>query len=213
MEFKNNHDFITLFENRLSEFTGAPYVVTTNSATSALMLSIKCLEHFGEIKNDFMLIPTHTYISVPQMLIHLGYKTYFEYMMWSEKYKLKGTNIWDCAVGFRQNMYEDGTIQCLSFQQKKCLNLGQGGAVLLDNKAHYEYIKRMSYDGRDASKPFNIEMDIYRDEIILESFHVYMTPDNCAKGVLLLNQLSEEDIVRKLGKYTDYPDVSVLEWQ
>ena len=207
MDFKNNHDFVTLFEKRLSEFTGAPYVVTTNSATSAVMLSMKCLEKFGEVQGVIE-IPSQTYLSIPQTLRHLGYRVVFRDEGWTGRYQLKGTNIFDCAVGFRENMYQKGTIHCLSFQQKKCLNIGQGGAILLDNKDQYEYLKRISWDGRDASMPVKHDMD----NLVLDSFHMYLSPDNCAKGVLLLNQINDDDIIRKLGSYSDYPDISELGW-
>ena len=208
MEFKNNHDFITLFENRLSDFTGAPYVVTVNSNTSAVLLSMICLEKFGQITSNVVGLPCQTYISVPQVLRHLGYYITLEPIEWSEKYNIKGTNIWDCAVGFKRNMYEIGTIQCLSFQQKKCIGVGQGGAILLDNKDMYDYLKRISWDGRDASVPTKDDLK----NIIIDSFHMYLSPDNCVKGVLLLNQLDDDGINRNLRTYSDYPDLCEVDW-
>jgi dTDP-4-amino-4,6-dideoxygalactose transaminase len=96
-------------------------------------------------------------------------------------------------------MYQGGMV-CLSFQQKKSISIGKGGAILLDNEIDYKILKRMAWDGRDASK--SVIDDI--DNIIL-GYHMNMIPDDAAKGVLKLNQYSGE----KIGSYADYPDISV----
>ena len=194
MKFHNNNDFITLFEKRLSEYTGAPYVVLTDSCTSAIFLSMK-IKNIKKTK-----IPKNTYISVPQTLYHCGISFTYNNNKWEKYYKFSGTNIYDYAVHFKKGMYKKDTIQCLSFHQKKRLNIGKGGAILLDNYNDYLILKRMVHDGRDSS------ISVKDDKNIIIGYHMNMTPDDAAKGVLILNQIQEY----KKYTYKDYPDISKL---
>jgi len=89
---------------------------------------------------------------------------------------------------------------CVSFQQKKILNIGKGGAILLDNRREYLKLKRMAWDGRDASIP------VSEDEDIILGYHMNMTPEMAAKGLLLINQLPDSNVDN--GSWKDYPDIS-----
>jgi hypothetical protein len=133
-------------------------------------------------------------------LINYRYNVWLEFEEWSGHYQIGNTNIYDYAVGFEKNMYKAGEIQCVSFQQKKRLAIGKGGAILLDNREMYEKLKRMRHDGRDSS----ISTEVDADNIII-GYHMNMTPDNAARGILLLNQLSEQ---YNLGTFKDYPNIS-----
>ena len=199
LTFNNNHDFILLFEKKLSEFTGAPFVVLTDSCTSSIFLSLLLSEE------QKIIIPKKTYISVVQAALNAKKTVFFTDEHWFKSYNLKGTNIFDCAVGFEKNMYKPGVIQCLSFQQKKCLNIGKAGAILLDDEYKYNKLKRLIWDGRDSSKPLNLDTNV-----MLNAFHCYMTPDDAAKGVLLLNQINEERIYAGFKCSDDYDDLSKL---
>jgi dTDP-4-amino-4,6-dideoxygalactose transaminase len=96
-------------------------------------------------------------------------------------------------------MYNGGMV-CLSFQQKKSIPIGKGGAILLDNENDYKILKRMAWDGRDASKSVKEDM-----KNIILGYHMNMIPDDAAKGVLKLNQYEGD----KIGSYADYPDISI----
>ena len=143
---QNNHDFITLFENRLSEFTGAPFVILTDRCTNAIFLALRYfkfkyrlrLSNFKEIT-----IPNRTYLSVPKAIIQAGFKVKFKCVEWSEKYQLEGSPVYDCAVGFKKNMFRTGEIQCLSFGQKKALKINKGGAILTDDEKMYTFLKKL----------------------------------------------------------------------
>jgi dTDP-4-amino-4,6-dideoxygalactose transaminase len=117
-------------------------------------------------------------------------------------FQLEGTPVIDAAVGFYKKMYIEGTYMCLSFQQKKALPIGKGGAILLDNEEDYNILKRMSWDGRDASIPVLDDLN----DIIL-GYHMNMTPDEAAKGVLLLNQYRPHKVNQ--GCWLDYPDLEL----
>ena len=204
MKNYNNHEFINLFEKRLSEFTGAPYVVLVDSCTNAIFLSLYYLKNYYYINSKFyeLEIPKNTYISVPQSIIHAGFKPTFKDIKWKKFYQIGELPIYDYAVGFESGIYKSGTFQCLSFQQKKCLNIGKGGAILTDDYEAYKILKRLSWDGRDASIP------VKEDKNIILGFHMNMIPDDAAKGILLLNQLNKKRIKDYLGSYKDYPDIS-----
>jgi len=198
---KNNDEFLEIFEKRLSEFTGAPYVVLTDRCTNAILLALKATG-VKKVK-----IPNNTYLSVPMTLINYGIDVEFEKYCWEEEYLLAGSNVFDSAVGFKENMYDNhhGSIQCVSFQQKKRLNIGKGGAILLDDYELYLKLQRMIHDGRRRGLSDKYEIENFPDDIIL-GYHMNMTPDEAAKGILLLNQLPEY----KKHSYNDYPDISEL---
>jgi dTDP-4-amino-4,6-dideoxygalactose transaminase len=194
----NNHFFIDLFEQQLSEFTGAPYVVLTDSCTNAIFLSLVYLNRYRGYR-DTVVVPKQTYVSVPQAIMNAGFPLLFEDEKWYGQYKLKSTPIVDAAVGFSRGMYSRGMV-CLSFQQKKALSIGKGGAILLDDQQAYNTLKRMSWDGRDAS--ISVKDDLQN---IIPGFHMNMIPDDAATGVLKLNNYAGD----KIGSYQDYPDISV----
>jgi dTDP-4-amino-4,6-dideoxygalactose transaminase len=196
---KNNNDFVEIFERRLSDYTGAPYVVAVDRCTNAILLALEVLGN----RTATIGIPRHTYLSVPMTLLLHGYRVAFEDREWHREYEIGDTGVWDSAVGFRPGMYIPGRIQCLSFQQKKTLAIGKGGAILLDDFGLYSRLKRMRHDGRDSGIPLSSEN---LDDICM-GYHMYMSPDEAARGILLLNQLSGD---MKFGGSADYPDISGL---
>lgn len=201
-DFNNNDDFIDLFEEKLCAYTGASYAVVVDRCTNAILLS---LEYYKD-KTQTITIPNRTYLSVPMTLINYGYNVQFRDEEWTGNYQIGKTNIYDYAVGFEKDMYVPGTVQCLSFQQKKRLAIGKGGAILLDNKEMYLKLRRMRHDGRETHLTTSAEMHQSLDSIIM-GYHMNMSPDEAAKGVLLMNQLTDS---YTNGSSLDYPDISVL---
>jgi len=201
-DYHNNDDFIDLFEQKLCRYTGAPYALAVDRCTNAIILSFE----YNKNKQQVISIPKQTYLSIPMMLLNWGYRISFRDEKWKGSYRLGNTNIWDCAVGFEKNMYVPGSIQCLSFQTSKRLNIGKGGAILLDDYEMYKKLNRMRRDGRETHTTTIHEMAQGWDTIIL-GYHMNMSPDEAAKGCLLLNQLREP---ANNGSYLDYPDISVL---
>ena len=189
-------EYVTEFEFRIAEFFGAPYAVATDSCTHALEL---CLRHTE--KNEIT-IPTRTYVSVPMTCMKLGLDWRWRIEDWSDYYYLGYTNIIDAAVLWGENTYVPETYMCLSFQFKKHLNLGRGGMILLQHKSDYDDLKKMSYDGRDLSRPW-VEQDI--DTI---GYHYYMTPEVAKTGIELLNERKKTP--GKKWSHEDYPDLSKM---
>ena len=186
-------EYVAEFESQIAEFFGAPYAVATDSCTHAIEL---CLRHTGF---DNITIPTRTYISVPMTCAKLGLNWNWKEEEWSDYYHLGNTTIIDAAVLWGKNTYLSNTFMCLSFQFRKHLNLGRGGAILLQNKSDYDALKKMSYDGRDLSRPW-AEQDI--DTI---GYHYYMTPEVAKNGIELLNE--RKKIPGKKWSHKDYPDL------
>jgi dTDP-4-amino-4,6-dideoxygalactose transaminase len=197
--YNNNNDFVELFEQKLCEYTGAPFAVVVDRCTNAILLSLEC---YGK-KKQRITIPMHTYLSVPMTLINHGYNVWFQFEEWDGHYQLGNTNIYDYAVQFQKDMYVSGQVQCVSFQQKKRLAIGKGGAILLDNEEMYKKLKRMRHDGRDSSIPVIHE----KPEDIIMGYHMYMSPDEAVKGLLLLNQLTGDYTP---GTFKDYPNISLI---
>lgn len=184
-------NLVSEFEENIADFFGAPYAVATDSCTHALEL---CLRH---TQGDHIIIPTRTYISVPMTCMKLGLNWTWREEEWEEYYYFGNTNIIDSAVLWRENSYIKNTFMCLSFQFKKHLNLGRGGAILLQNKEDYDILKKMSYDGRDFNLPWA------KQDIDTIGYHYYMTPEVAKIGIKLLNE--RKKLPSKKWSYIDYP--------
>lgn len=138
-------DAIFHFEDELSRYTGAPYVVITDGCTHALEL---CLRFYKINRVEFS---AFTYISIPQTMLNLGIAYALTDETWTGEYQLHGTNIWDSARRLEPGMYRTGQIQCLSFGHTKPLDVGRCGAILLDDQNAYWHLSRMRSDGRDLA--------------------------------------------------------------
>ena len=188
--------YINEFEEKIAEFYNAPYAVVTDCCTHAIEL---CLRYEGY---NNIIVPTHTYISVPITLKKLNLDWKFEYQEWEDFYYLGNTNIVDAAVYWKRDGYIENTYMCLSFQYRKHLSLGRGGAILLQNKEDYDILKKMSYDGRSQNQPW-MEQNI--DTI---GYHYYMTPETAQLGLEKLTCAIKEN--SKKWNYNNYPDLTSM---
>jgi dTDP-4-amino-4,6-dideoxygalactose transaminase len=189
-------DTVFEFEKRIAEYFGSPYVISTDSCTHAIEL---CLRYENP---ETVSIPQHTYISIPFTLIKCGIDFSWQENYWQDYYNISNTNIIDGAVYWKIQGYIPGSLLCLSFQHKKQLSLGRGGAILLDNKEKYESLSRMRYDGRDLSRPW-AEQDF--TEI---GYHYYMTPETAQLGIEKLKDINPSQ--SKTWSWQDYPDLTKL---
>lgn len=200
---KNPFDVVKDFEDALSEYTGAPYVVTVDSCTNAIFLACK----FENISGHTVTIPKRTYLSVPQSIMHAGGVVRFDDREWSGAYQLVGTKVWDSAKRFTSNMYIPGSLMCLSFHSRKILNIGKGGAILTDDKGAAEWFKRVRYEGRQAG------LDYRKDDITHLGWNMYMTPEQASRGMIILQNMSkfnhdqiENPPYRDLTEFTLFKD-------
>lgn len=188
--------YVQEFENQIAKFYNAPYAVATDCCTHAIEL---CLRYEGY---NNIIVPTHTYISVPITLKKLNLDWKFKYQEWEDFYYLGNTNIVDAAVYWKQDGYIDNTYMCLSFQYKKQLSLGRGGAILLQNKEDYDILKKMSYDGRNPNEPW------MEQNIGIIGYHYYMTPETAKLGLEKLP--NSMNTTSKSWSYNDYPNLSTM---
>ena len=195
-DWNDPRDIVDMFERELAAYAGSKFAVVTDSCSNALFLALKRRGIQGGIS-----IPAKTYVSVPFQIHHAGGWPVFEELEWSGLYELGSTGVWDSAARFTKGMFVGGeSLQCLSFQIKKRLPIGRGGAILTDSEDDYRSLKLMSYDGRDLKTPYTDSQ-----HVSALGWHYYMTPEDAARGLLILKQLPEENM--DTMDLTHYPDL------
>ena len=201
--FEDPFDVIHMFELKICAYTNAPMCVVVDSDTHALEL---CLRYYLEQGIDMkMTCPKHTYVSVPMTLYNLNIKFDWTDEDWSGLYQLGNTTLLDAATRFTAGMYLDNYDMCLSFQWQKQLKIGKGGAVLTDNTDLYEWLLSSRHDGRD----YNLWNKWTAQPVFRRTgYHYNMIPEDCALGILLMDQLPENngDVCSPAKSY--YPDLS-----
>lgn len=195
--FNDPWDIVDTFEARLAQYGGAKYALCVDSCSNALFLCFKYLN----IKNQIIDIPKNTYASVPMQCIHSGNSINFIDAQWSGCYQLHPTPIVDSATRFSKNMYIADTYYCLSFHHRKILNIGKGGAILTDDRAFIDWALPMIYDGRHRKVKY------HQDTLECCGYHMYMTPEDAARGLLLLDKLP--DYNSDCGGSNCYGDLSL----
>ncbi len=203
----NPYQVVRDFEKALCEYTGAPYVVTVNSCTMALLLSCAYLFKdpvYNGLKKieKIISIPKKTYVGVPNSIIHAGGKVSFRDEDWTGKYRLKPYPLWDCAKRFTSGMYLRMQFKCISFHSSKILGDTQGGAILHDNPEADVWLRKARFDGRtEGVAPKD-------DTFNVRGWHCYMSPDVAARLLLKLSSLPlhNDDLPND-----DYPDLSKCE--
>ncbi len=191
----NPYKIVQMFEEEIANYTGAPYAVSVDSCTNALMLCCK----FLNVKD--VTIPSKTYLSVPQSIIHAGGNPIFDSSVnnWHGIYQLKPYPIFDSAKRFTNNMYVPNTFMCLSFHIKKILKIGKGGVILTDNKEAVDWFKTSRYEGRH-------EKLYHEDDINFNGWNMYMTPQEAAHGLALMQNMELHN--KDLGENNGYRDLT-----
>jgi len=153
-------------------------------------------------------IPSKTYLSVPQSIIHAGgevvFDTSIETNSWKGIYQLKPYPIYDAAKRFTSNMYISGSFICLSFHAKKHLKIGKGGMILTDNKDAVEWFKKARYEGRS-------EKLYHEDDIDMLGWNMYMTPQQASHGLALMQNIpTHNDDLGENNGYRDLTEFSIF---
>ena len=188
------YDVVKGFEDRVAEYAGSRYAVAVDCCTNAIFLSLKYLQLNTVFHGGPVLVPSKTYISVPQVILHAGMKVEFTEEAWSGIYQLKPHPVFDGAKRFKHHMYTEG-LHCLSFHVKKLIPIGRGGMVLTDDGKAAAWIRKARYDGREGLH--------YPDEMVsMIGWHMYMTPEQAARGMTLLDVYFEQP-----DQTEDYPDL------
>jgi dTDP-4-amino-4,6-dideoxygalactose transaminase len=97
-------------------------------------------------------------------------------------------------------MYRPGQMQCVSFGHNKPLQIGHGGAILLDDKEAYGVLLQQRYDGRDlAISPWQAQ------RTFMVGYHYRPTIEDARIGLEKLYFVNEPP------KYHEYPDLRDIE--
>ena len=192
-------DKILRFEQELAEFTGAPYVVMTDCCTHAIEL---CLRYDQVQECEFT---PYTYLSMPMLMHKLDIQYQYSnhaWQRWVGEYPFLKTRIWDSARRLERNMYRPDTMQCLSFGHTKPLQIGHGGAIILDDRQAYDKIIRMRYDGRDLNiSPWQSQKEF------TVGYHYRPSIEDAVQGLALLEGLKEHC---PEPQHVDYPDLRTI---
>ena len=111
-DLKDPYEILDVFEQKLAGFFGSKYAVLADCCTHAIELSLRITPP------ALIVIPKHTYVSIPMTAIKLNQNFKFTDMEWADYYHL-GNNIYDAAVLWKKNSYIAGSKMCISFQHKK----------------------------------------------------------------------------------------------
>ena len=191
------------FEERLCEYTGAPFAVAVDNQSNAVFLTLM----YQGIQGKTVTIPSRTYPSIPCEIIHAGGKVAFESVegeTLTGAYQLKPTKTWDSALRFTADMYMADTFMCLSFTGPyKHLQLSKAGAILTDNEDAYRWFKRARFSGRR-------EVSYHEDEFDMLGWNFYLMPEISTRGLILLTRFFNSDGTKKENPdiTLPYPDLS-----
>lgn len=203
MSAQGAHKITAEFEQALCAYTGAPMALAIDNASNALAL---CLQ-YENVLSQTIELPNRTYPSVPCEVIIAGATIRWVIqpgVTLTGAYRLVPTRIWDSALRFTADMYLPGQLMCVSFTGAyKHLKLGKGGAILLDDPAAYEWLKRARNSGRG-------ECSYHSDNFTMIGHNYYMMPQVAAQGLLLMQQFYNLDGSKKhMPDITlPYPDLS-----
>jgi dTDP-4-amino-4,6-dideoxygalactose transaminase len=187
-------DKILKFEQALAEFTGAPYAIMTDCCTHAIEMCLR----YDRVRG--LKMTPYTYLSIPMVMHKLGIDYVYldePEQTWTGEYNFVYTRVWDSARRLEADMYQAGQMQCVSFGHTKPLQIGHGGAILLDNKRAYDTMIKQRYDGRDlniipwqSQKTFRL------------GYHYKPTIEDAVRGLELLEQYQSQAPV-----FVQYPDL------
>ena len=190
-----------MFEEEVAHYTGAPHAISVNNCTNALFLACKWVD----IVDKEVTIPKLTYLSPPQSIRQAGGKLVFEDREWEGIYQLSPFPIYDAAKRFTSNMYLPATYMCLSFHIKKHLKIGKGGMILTDNADAATWFKARRYEGRTDGRSY------HEDMISEEGWNMYMTPDQAARGLMLMqNYPQTADDIPENPSYRDLTEFELF---
>lgn len=200
----NPYKIVRMFEEEVAQYAGSKYAVSVDNCTNALFLCLMYEKEKNFITNATEItIPSKTYLSVPQSIIHAGFMPVFdtrpETNEWKGIYKLNPFEIYDSAKRFTSNMYIPNSFMCLSFHIKKHLKIGKGGMILTDNEEAVEWFKTARYEGRS-------EKLYHEDDIKTLGWNMYMTPQQAAHGLALMQNYPKN--VPDLGENNGYRDLT-----
>lgn len=197
MDYKP-YQVVRQFEEAVAFYCGSPHAVAVNSCTNGLFLCLQLMKARGKLPFEVN-IPKRTYVGVAHSIKNSGCRPTFRNETWSGMYQLRELPIYDAARRFTQGMYLEGTFIVTSHHWAKPLGVQQGGMILTDDADAVEWLKRARFDGRtEGVKPKDDKFDV-------PGWHMYMTPEIAAEGLVRLSFLKSRNPDMPND---DYPDLS-----
>jgi dTDP-4-amino-4,6-dideoxygalactose transaminase len=190
------------FELRVAEYVGAPYVVAVDTCTAGLFLCFK----YASILPRNVMLPRQTYLGVACAAVHAGCKLLWSKERWEGFYSIgniSGHLIVDSACKFHRGCFnyfyhpDRAKLACYSFQYRKHLKIGRGGAVATDDPAAADWLRKARFCGRAE----------HGGEPAFVGWHTYMEPERAARGLVLMDSLPD----RNDDLAFDYPDLSTYD--
>lgn len=184
------------FEKEIANYAGADWAVAVESGSAALFLScVYC-------KVGRVIIPSRTYVSVPNAIIHAGGTVRFVDKPWEGIYELRPYGIIDGALRFKRGMFA-GRFHCLSFHAKKHLPIGRGGMILgtWKDEDAYDWFRKARFDGRS-------EVPMEQDNITMLGWNMYLQPEQAARGLQIFDMIKTLDLPDLSVDLQKYPDLS-----
>lgn len=162
------------FEKEFAEYVNSKYAVSLNSATSALFLSLKAL---GIGKGDEVIVPSFTFASTANVVVHAGAKPVFVDIKFDDftmdqrsfEYALNKNTKAVIPVHYAGNraiietnipIIEDSAhmipkggdnrktfSRCYSFYATKNMTSGEGGMITLSDNKVFEWLKKARLHG------------------------------------------------------------------
>ncbi|MES2790048.1 MAG: DegT/DnrJ/EryC1/StrS family aminotransferase [Planctomycetota bacterium] len=193
---KNPYSIVEDFESAVADYAGSRYAIAVDTCTAALFLCCK----YCQVERDVTTLPSRTYCSVPNAIIHAGGQVRFQDHDWHGEYELQPWKIVDSALRFRRGMYLPGTFRCLSFQYRKHLPIGRGGMILTDDAQAADWFRLARFNGR---RP----VPLTHDAPVMVGWLLYMEPERAARGLALM--MNVRDAYPDLCN--DYPPLHEME--
>lgn len=86
---------------------------------------------------------------------------------------------------------------CISFSVTKPIAIGKGGMILTNDKKANKWFRKARYCGRH-------EMPLMNDKIEMLGWNMYMTPEQAARGISIMNNTNTLIEI----PLPEYPDLS-----
>ena len=205
----NAYSVVAQFEERVAARFGFKYGIAVDCCTSAIFLALKFRQASGFADMQYAVMPARTYISVPFACLDAGIeKIMFHPKPWERHrahYRIEPWAVHDAALYWKNpaDHSSDGIgIWCLSFHVKKPIPIGRGGMILTNEFTAERWLRRARYDGREG-KPYSEET------ITTRGWHRYMTPEQAARGLSLMDTYPEGVDVPE-EQYPDLRDMPIF---
>jgi len=180
------------FEKLFRDFVGSRYAIAVDSCTSGLFLSLK---YNGIGKGETVTIPSLTFASVANVILHCGAEIKWEDDVYVGKaYYMKNDRpfkVVDSAHQLERGIYRDflDSLMCFSFYPTKLLASAEGGMICTNDHYAMEWLEKARWHGRKGGG--------YQYTIDMAGWKMNMTDVQAAIGIVQLKKLDGLNARRK----------------